>query len=124
MFDNQHAVVLKISALPAEICSICEELHQWSSDDGREVKVVAQATGVMTIAFDAAPELAPALVDRLRARVHEFGGSVVVLQVPDDLRGMIDVWGPNRGSWPLMNEVKRRFDPARILNPGRFVGNI
>jgi glycolate oxidase FAD binding subunit len=124
MFDNKHAVVLKISALPSEICSISAELHQWSFGDGRDVKVLAQATGLMTVALEAAPELALALVERLRARVHEFGGSVVVLQVPDALRGRIDVWGPDRGSWALMNEVKRRFDPGRILNPGRFVGNI
>jgi glycolate oxidase FAD binding subunit len=124
IFDNKQAVVLKISALPAEICSISEELHQWSFEDGRGVKVVAQATGVMTVALEAAPELVPVLVEKLRARVHEFGGSVVVLRVPDDLRGMIDVWGPAQESWALMNEVKRRFDPGRILNPGRFVGNI
>jgi glycolate oxidase FAD binding subunit len=78
----------------------------------------------MTVTLEAEPELAPALVERLRARVHEFGGSVVALQVPDALRGRIDVWGPDRGSWALMNEVKRRFDPGRILNPGRFVGSI
>ena len=124
MFENKHAVVLKISAPPAEICSISAELHQWSFGDGRDVKVLAQATGLMTVAVGAAPELVPLLVEKLRARVHEFGGSVVVLQVPDSLRGRIDVWGPDRGSWALMNEIKRRFDPGRILNSGRFVGNI
>jgi glycolate oxidase FAD binding subunit len=124
MFDNKHAVVLKISALPAEICSISAELLQWSLGDGRDVKVLAQATGLMTVALEAAPELVPAFVERLRARLHEFAGSVIVLQVPDALRGRIDVWGPERGSWLLMNEVKRRFDPGRILNPGRFVGSI
>jgi glycolate oxidase FAD binding subunit len=124
MFDNRHAVVLKISALPAEICSICAELHQWSFGDGRDVKVLAQATGLMAVALEAAPELMLALIDKLRTRVQEFGGSVVVLQVPDELRGRIDVWGPDQGSGALMHEVKRRFDPGRILNPGRFVGNI
>ena len=54
----------------------------------------------------------------------KFGGSVIVLQIPDALRGTIDVWGPDQRSRALMNEVKRRFDPGRILNPGRFVGNI
>jgi glycolate oxidase FAD binding subunit len=124
MFDNRHAVVLKIAALPTEICPISAELHQWSFADGRDVKVVAQATGLMTVAVEASPESIPALIDRLRERVHEFGGSLVVLQVPDMLRGGVDVWGPNRGSGALMNEVKRRFDPGRILNPGRFVENI
>jgi glycolate oxidase FAD binding subunit len=124
MFENKHAVVLKISTLPAEICSISAELHQWSFGDGRDVKILAQATGLMTVVLEAAPEFVLALVDRLRTRVQEFGGSVVVLQVPDELRGRIDVWGPAQGSWALMNQVKRRFDPGRILNPGRFVGNI
>jgi glycolate oxidase FAD binding subunit len=78
----------------------------------------------MMVALEAAPELVPALVEKLRTRVHEFGGSVAVLQVPDALRRRVDVWGPDRGSGALMNEVKRRFDPGRILNPGRFVGNI
>jgi glycolate oxidase FAD binding subunit len=124
MFDNKHAVVLKISTLPAEICSISAELHQWSFGEGRDVKVLAQATGLMTVALEGAPELVLALVDELRTRVQEFGGSVVVLQVPDEQRGRIDVWGPAQESWALMNQVKRRFDPGRILNPGRFVGNI
>ena len=124
MFDDEDSVVLKIAALPAEICSISAELYQWSFGDGRDVKVLAQATGLMTVAIEATPELVPALVERLRARVHEFGGSVIMLQIPDALRGKIDVWGPDQGSGALMNEVKRRFDPGRILNPGRFVGNI
>jgi glycolate oxidase FAD binding subunit len=121
---STHAVVLKIAALPTEICPISAELHQWGCAEGRDVKVLAQATGLMTVALESAPEQVPSLVDWLRARVLEFGGSVVVVQVPDTLRSKIDVWGPDRGSWALMNEVKRRFDPNRILNPGRFVGNI
>jgi glycolate oxidase FAD binding subunit len=124
IFDNKHAVVLKISALAAEICSICAELQQWGFEEGRDVKILAQATGLMTVALEAEPELVPPLVEELRARVHKSGGSVVVLQVPDELRGKIDVWGPDRAIWALMNEIKRRFDPGRILNPGRFVGNI
>jgi glycolate oxidase FAD binding subunit len=124
MLDNKDAVVLKISTLPAEICSISADLHQWSFGAGRDVKILAQATGLMTVALEAAPDLVPALIGRLRVRVDEIGGSVVLLQVPDVLRGRIDVWGSVQGSWALMNEVKRRFDPGRILNPGRFVGSI
>jgi glycolate oxidase FAD binding subunit len=40
------------------------------------------------------------------------------------LRGGFDVWGCDSNALPLMREIKRRFDPNRILNPGRFVGNI
>jgi len=30
------------------------------------------------------------------------------------------VFGPPRPEWKLMREIKRQFDPAGILNPGRF----
>ena len=36
----------------------------------------------------------------------------------------IDLWGCQSDALPLMREIKRRFDPNRILNPGRFVGGI
>jgi glycolate oxidase FAD binding subunit len=78
----------------------------------------------MMVSMTSAPEIALAFMDRMRERVDPFGGSVVVLRAPDQLRGRVDVWGPGRGTLPLMREIKRRFDPNRILNPGRFVGNI
>ncbi|HEV2720795.1 MAG TPA: hypothetical protein VG323_12305 [Thermoanaerobaculia bacterium] len=36
----------------------------------------------------------------------------------------IDVWGPKPGSFPIMEQLKLRFDPERRLNPGRFVGGL
>jgi glycolate oxidase FAD binding subunit len=49
---------------------------------------------------------------------------VVALQLPDEVRGRLDVWAYSSDALPLMREIKRRFDPRQILNPGRFVGNI
>jgi glycolate oxidase FAD binding subunit len=40
------------------------------------------------------------------------------------MREGLDVWGCDSNALPLMREIKRRFDPNRTLNPGRFVGNI
>jgi len=90
----------------------------------RGIATVAQATGLVTVAVNSAPDAARAIVGRLRSRMLESGGSVVALQVPEVLRGNIDVWGPDPGTLPLMREIKRRFDPGRVLNPGRFVGGM
>jgi len=79
---------------------------------------------LIMVAFEAAPESVLAFIEKLRARLSPLGGSVVVLQIPDELRNRMDVWGPTRGSLRLMREIKRRFDPGRVLNPGRFVGDI
>jgi glycolate oxidase FAD binding subunit len=59
----------------------------------------------------------------LRERAPAFGGTVVVLEAPGDLKDDLDVWGPV-GGLELMRAVKRQFDPERRLAPGRFVGGI
>jgi glycolate oxidase FAD binding subunit len=121
LFENENAVVLKASVLPSEICPVLSELQQWAAEK-IEFSAVAYATGLMTVSMMPA-DPAIALVDRLRSRVRWLGGSVVAVQVPDAVRGSIDVWGPDPGALRLMREIKRRFDPSCILNPGRFVGN-
>jgi glycolate oxidase FAD binding subunit len=59
----------------------------------------------------------------LRERAPSFGGTVVVLEAPADLKAGLDVWGPV-GGLELMRAVKGQFDPGRRLAPGRFVGGI
>ncbi len=124
VFDKSDSVVLKVSVLPGEICAVSSELQQWASAEEQEISAVAHASGLMTIALYSAPDAALALIERLRARAAGCGGSVIAMQIPDSLRGKVDVWHCNSGALPLMREIKRRFDPNRILNPGRFVGGI
>jgi glycolate oxidase FAD binding subunit len=123
LFDKPDALVLKVSVLPDEICAVGARLREWGAESGCVVETVAQATGLISVAITADQERGPALLDRLRASVSP-GASVVVLHAPEALREKIDVWGPDRGTLPLMREIKRRFDPNRILNPGRFVGHL
>ena len=124
IFDTPRAVVLKVSSLPTEICALIAVLEEWAGDQGAEIAIAAQASGQMSVALSSAPDSVPALIDALRVRLGDDGGSVVALQVPDSLRGVFDVWGCDSNALPLMREIKRRFDPNRILNPGRFVGDI
>ncbi len=63
------------------------------------------------------------LVEGLRARAASYGGSVVVLDAPADVKAAVDVWGPV-AALDLMRAVKNKFDPQRRLAPGRFVGGI
>jgi glycolate oxidase FAD binding subunit len=123
LFDMEGAILLKASLLPAEVCRVSAELQQTSASD-EKISVVAQANGLITVALKSSPEAAITLIEQLRWRLSRGGGSLVVLQVPHVLRGGLDVWGCDSNALPLMREIKRRFDPNRILNPGRFVANI
>jgi len=41
-----------------------------------------------------------------------------------ETRSDIDPWGPVGNSFPIMENLKLRFDPERRLNPGRFAGGL
>ena len=124
LFATEGAVVLKVSLLPSDVCPVTTELQQWAAREGAEISIVAQAPGLMAVALKSSPDAAIALIKHLRGRLHGCGGSVVAQQFPEALRDGLDVWGCDSNALPLMREIKRRFDPNRILNPGRFVGNI
>jgi glycolate oxidase FAD binding subunit len=47
-----------------------------------------------------------------------------VLAAPVAWKRGIDVWGKAPETLDLMRALKTQFDPARVLNPGRFVGFI
>jgi glycolate oxidase FAD binding subunit len=40
------------------------------------------------------------------------------------MKECLDVWGTLKDALPLMRQIKAKFDPARTLNPGRYVGAI
>jgi len=124
LFDADGTAVLKASLLPGDVCAVSRELQERANREGTAISIVAQATGLMTVALRSTPDAAIAVVEQLRERLRSSGGSVVLLQLPEVLRGRLDVWGCDSNALPLMREIKRRFDPKRILNPGRFVGNI
>ncbi len=124
LFDGSAAVVMKVSLLPSKICSVSSELKQWTANEGHAIDIVAQATGLMTVALNPSADPPNRLIARLREMLVHSGGNLVLLKMPDSLREQIDVWGSDPDALPLMREIKRRFDPERILNPGRFVGGI
>ncbi len=50
------------------------------------------------------------------------GWALFVERLPAELD--YDVFGPEPDGLPLMRALKRRFDPDRVLAPGRYVGRI
>jgi len=123
---QDRAVGLKLTHLPTALPTILESIVELAHTRGIEPRVTGHAgTGVTFVGLSGGDAGSiRELLGELRARVTRAEGSVVVLQAPLDIKDGIDVWGPVGDALPLMRRVKERFDPAGILNPGRFVGGI
>ncbi len=104
-------------------------LQAWSEAAAAEgLGCAIQARVGLGLAFarlDAVPEEAVVRVaGAMRAAAVEAGGGLVVEAAPPHLKNRLDVWGAPRSDFPLMERLKRRFDPKGVLNPGRFVGGL
>jgi glycolate oxidase FAD binding subunit len=106
-------IVCKGTMLPSEIARFAERVRGLGGES------VTQAGGIMFAGFPAA---AAGQLPQLRRELEEASGSLMVLKQPAEAK--LDCWGTLLDSLPLMREIKRRFDPERILNPGRFLGQI
>ena len=65
-----------------------------------------------------------AAISQVRELSRRLGGSTVVEHCPLSVKRGIDVWGETTEAIEIMRRIKEKFDPARVLNPGRFVGGI
>ena len=71
----------------------------------------------------AAVRLTALLVD-LRREAEAVEGALTVRDGLTWLTPGFDAWGGPGSSVQIMRRIKERFDPHRVLNPGRFVGSI
>ena len=121
----QPCVVCKISLVPTDIRAFCDKINAVSERLHLSWQLVAQAIGVGLLRLegtDAAALLST--LRELRERLESGGGSLAVLRGPLEVKRMADVWGSAGDALPLMRNIKAQFDPARMLNPGRFMGGI
>jgi glycolate oxidase FAD binding subunit len=56
--------------------------------------------------------------------VLDTADHVAVLAAPPAWKRQIDVWGAEPETIDVMRSLKEQFDPASVLNPGRFAGRI
>src|SRR6266851_1091768 len=112
-FDQTEHFVAKATMLPSDISPIAATIRTLGGTS------VTQATGIMTASI---PAVASSQLEHLRQKLEAIGGSLTVLHHPAHASPVASTVPSD--TLPLMRELKHRFDPNRILNPGRFVGGI
>ncbi|TMB98269.1 MAG: FAD-binding oxidoreductase [Chloroflexi bacterium] len=108
----------EITVLPSDLPVLIERLGETL-----EPGIVAYPTIGLARAFWTAGD-AEAILTDLTAAFRKIGGSMLVRRCPPSLKSRIDVFGEVPPSFPLMQRLKREFDPNGTLSPGRFVGRL
>ncbi len=120
-FAQPGQLILKTAMLPTEVPALATEVIEKGG------VFVVQSLGIMYAAFPD-DELSYKRSEEFRYHVGLQGGTTFLL-TRSPFASRAEIWaraaeGEVPNALTLMREIKRRFDPNRILNPGRFLGGI
>jgi glycolate oxidase FAD binding subunit len=125
---NKRAAVAHFSArfagLPTEAVRIMRLAERVRACFPDGVLVLHAGSGIARVHASQPAVSLSALAEALqtaRAELTLVRGSVIVPVAPTDLHERFECFPSPDGELRLMQELKRKFDPARILAPGRFV---
>jgi len=112
---------LRAVALPAGLAALLEAAAATAGAGQAALHaVVHPALGVAELDLPCPPEGAARVVESVRAAARAGGGSAVVTGLAPEERRRVDVWGLPEATRRIMRSLKQRYDPARVLAPGRF----
>ena len=117
--------VVKLSLLPGDL----QATLTWLEEATRTRRVAYELAGraglaVLYLRLDGSAEAQAELVTALRGRLPAGHGSAMITRGAPQLKSLVDVWGPIGDGLRIMREVKSRFDPTGVLNPGRGPGGL
>jgi glycolate oxidase FAD binding subunit len=107
----------------AIVSTLVSTIQDWEAAESAPAIISDALAGVIWIRA-AAQQGAAEQFARIGALARAQGGHAIMLGAPPEIKNSVDVWGAAPPAVSLMREIKRRFDPHHLLNPGRFVGGI
>ncbi len=129
--SGRQRATLKASVLLTKVPEVIRTGQEAATKRSLECAVVASAGSGIVRFYLNSDDIPGAFVQKVaemaetvRTFISASEGSLIILDAPPEVKKRIDVWGPVGKPLALMQALKQEFDPGRILNPGRFVGEI
>ncbi len=113
-----QGVVLRCGVRPAAIATLLDAITQHAPANATIAGY--PGIGLAYTCWEICDDLATRLAS-IRAAILPHDGYLVVESIPSALRGTLDIWGPPPATLAIMQRLRAQWDPARILNLGRFM---
>ncbi len=121
---------IRASVLPADIPRALNSLSDMGKNSGLRWRATTQTSqGVIDIHWlnvegESSTEQVNTAISKTINAVRRVGGTTVVTHAPAPIKETLDMWGEPTSAIDTMRNLKRQYDPHRLLNPGRFMGGI
>ncbi|MGG0716017.1 FAD-binding oxidoreductase [Robertmurraya massiliosenegalensis] len=123
--SNETEATLKIGVVNLDVIHVMKECELLSDSHNLRIKGHGGlGHGLCQVHLSGASEDVEAAIKHLRKLVAEINGYVIIKHLPLELRREISVWGEKPSYFFLLEGIKEKVDPKKILNPKRFIGGI
>jgi glycolate oxidase FAD binding subunit len=128
--SSPAAVVFRVSALPARLGEILDATEQIAGRHALPAAMLARGVGACYCALLPAAQDEETLrhlalaCNEMFAAAAAGGARAAIEWCPTELKRRVNVWGEPREDFPLMQKLKKVFDPQGVLSAGRFVGGL
>lgn len=122
---KETTAVLKIGVVNLDVMKVMKEAV--TLQDLKNVAIEAHGGlghGLCQVKINGAKVDVVDTINELRKTVESIGGYAIVRHLPFSIRKEVNVWGEKPSYFSLLEGIKAKVDPKRILNPNRFVGGI
>lgn len=118
--------LVRLAVLPTQVADMLDHVERVIVGHALDCRVAGRAAaGVIYVRIVADPSNASGIesvadsIDHIRRNAWARGGSAVLVSAEPAVVALVDPWGDVGDALPLMQAVKARFDPNRVLAPGR-----
>jgi glycolate oxidase FAD binding subunit len=115
-----ESVTGKIGIIPNQMLKFISQLNQLTANQGLGMINVGSGLGKIQLNGDNVL----LQLSKLRTLLEANQGFLTVLEASKTIKQQFEPWGYNGNALEMMRQIKQKFDPNFLLNPGRFVGKI
>jgi glycolate oxidase FAD binding subunit len=122
-----NEVVVRCGVRPRSTGELVELLESLESDGVVVVDAIQASPGLGVVYLRLRPTVGGvdgSPLASIQAKLLDLADHATILAASPELKRGVDVWGRPPETLDLMRALKEQFDPARVLNPGRFAGFI